>query len=505
MGRTLGNSLVNLGLQDETAKALHELGYRPRGPARGRVGRGPRQRRPRPAGGVLPRLAGDARLPVLRLRHPLRLRHLPPADRRRRSRSSSRTPGSATATRGRSPAPATCSASSSTAGSTRTPTPRAGWSTSGSTPRTSWRRPYDTPDPRLRRQDRQHAAPLVGQGGRRVRPRASSTRATTSARSRRGRSPRTSAGCSTPTTTSRAGKELRLAQEYFFVAATLQDIIRRYKKQYEMYDQAQGPEDVRPLRREGRHPAQRHAPRAGDPGADAHPGRRRGARLGRGVGRSRPRPSATPTTRSCPRRWSAGRSACSAACCRGTCRSSTRSTHASCDRCASGSPATTTALPADVDHRGRAEQRVRMATLAIVGSHTVNGVAALHTEILKHELFRDFYEMWPEKFNNKTNGITQRRWLLEVQPGAGRADHRARSATAGSPTWTSCASSSRFADDAALQRAAGGRSSASNKVELAEHHRTSSTSKRGTAAHRSTRTRCSTCRSSASTSTSASC
>ena len=57
-----------------------------------------------------------------------------------------------------------------------------------------------------------------------------------------------------------------------------------------------------------------------------------------------------------------------------------------------------------------------MAHLAIAGSHSVNGVAALHSEILKNELFRDFYEMYPEKFNNKTNGITQRRWLKMCNP-----------------------------------------------------------------------------------------
>lgn len=57
------------------------------------------------------------------------------------------------------------------------------------------------------------------------------------------------------------------------------------------------------------------------------------------------------------------------------------------------------------------EKHVRMAHLAIVGSHSINGVSVLHSEILKNELFRDFYEMWPERFNNKTNGITQRRWL----------------------------------------------------------------------------------------------
>ncbi len=55
---------------------------------------------------------------------------------------------------------------------------------------------------------------------------------------------------------------------------------------------------------------------------------------------------------------------------------------------------------------------IRMAYLAIAGSHSVNGVAKLHTELLKHQELSDFYEFFPEKFNNKTNGITHRRWLL---------------------------------------------------------------------------------------------
>jgi len=64
-----------------------------------------------------------------------------------------------------------------------------------------------------------------------------------------------------------------------------------------------------------------------------------------------------------------------------------------------------------------AEKRIRMAYLSIVGSHKVNGVAALHSELLKETLFRDFYQMCPEKFINITNGITQRRWLLKSNPG----------------------------------------------------------------------------------------
>ena len=61
--------------------------------------------------------------------------------------------------------------------------------------------------------------------------------------------------------------------------------------------------------------------------------------------------------------------------------------------------------------------QVRMAHLAIVGSHSVNGVAKLHTEIIKKEEMADFYYMYPNKFNNKTNGITHRRWLLKCNPG----------------------------------------------------------------------------------------
>ena len=60
--------------------------------------------------------------------------------------------------------------------------------------------------------------------------------------------------------------------------------------------------------------------------------------------------------------------------------------------------------------------KVRMANLAIVGSHSVNGVAALHTDILKNQELKDFNEFFPDKFNNKTNGITHRRWLISANP-----------------------------------------------------------------------------------------
>ena len=62
------------------------------------------------------------------------------------------------------------------------------------------------------------------------------------------------------------------------------------------------------------------------------------------------------------------------------------------------------------------QRYVRMAHLACIGSHSINGVAALHTELLKRDVLRDFYELWPKKFSNKTNGVTPRRWLALSNP-----------------------------------------------------------------------------------------
>jgi starch phosphorylase len=61
-------------------------------------------------------------------------------------------------------------------------------------------------------------------------------------------------------------------------------------------------------------------------------------------------------------------------------------------------------------------KRIRMAYLSLVGSHAVNGVSQFHSDLLKTSLFKDFYELYPERFSNKTNGITPRRWLLESNP-----------------------------------------------------------------------------------------
>ena len=80
-------------------------------------------------------------------------------------------------------------------------------------------------------------------------------------------------------------------------------------------------------------------------------------------------------------------------------------------------------LPGDPDCLRRvslieegASKQVRMAHLAIVGSHSVNGVSALHSRLVQTTLAPDFYRLWPERFNNKTNGVTPRRWLVQANP-----------------------------------------------------------------------------------------
>ncbi|MDA8428613.1 MAG: glycogen/starch/alpha-glucan phosphorylase [Geobacteraceae bacterium] len=83
--------------------------------------------------------------------------------------------------------------------------------------------------------------------------------------------------------------------------------------------------------------------------------------------------------------------------------------------------------PGDIDRMRRMSiieegpvPHIRMAYLAIVGSYSVNGVAALHSQLLIQGLFRDYYELWPGKFNNKTNGVTPRRWIAHCNPGLSR-------------------------------------------------------------------------------------
>jgi glycogen phosphorylase len=211
------------------------------------------------------------------------------------------------------------------------------------------------------------------------------------------------------------GKELRLAQEYFFVSATLQDIIRRYRKRYEMIDRQQG---LRPF--------DRFADKVAIQLNDTHPALAIPELMRLLVDREE---------LSWDEAWDI------------TTRTFGYTNHTVMPEALERWPVHLVGamLPRHLeiiyeinarflalvhrrfgvdDARSRRmsiieegdEQRVRMAHLAFVGSHGVNGVAELHTEILRTQVFRDFHELWPDRLTNKTNGITQRRWLLKSSP-----------------------------------------------------------------------------------------
>ncbi len=148
-----------------------------------------------------------------------------------------------------------------------------------------------------------------------------------------------------------------------------------------------------------------------------------------------------------------------------------------------------------IDENG--ERRVRMAYLAVIASHSVNGVSALHSALMQQSIFADFAQLFPERFNNKTNGITQRRWLALANPSlvcAARRAHRARLAAR--------------SDAAGAHRPLGRRARIPAAFSRRQAGRTNNawpTGSRPRSASRSIRPRCSTCRSSACTNTSGNC
>jgi len=211
------------------------------------------------------------------------------------------------------------------------------------------------------------------------------------------------------------GRELRLAQEYFFVSATLQDIIRRYRKRYEMFD-----------RQEGLRLFDRFPDKVAIQLNDTHPALAIPELMRLLVDREE---------LSWDEAWDI------------TSRTFGYTNHTVMPEALERWPVHLVGamLPRHLeiiyeinarflslvrrrfgadDARSRRmsiieegdEQRVRMAHLAFVGSHGVNGVAELHTDILRTQVFRDFHELWPDRLTNKTNGVTQRRWLLKSSP-----------------------------------------------------------------------------------------
>ncbi len=137
-----------------------------------------------------------------------------------------------------------------------------------------------------------------------------------------------------------------------------------------------------------------------------------------------------------------------------------------------------------IDEHG--ERYVRMANLACVGSNAINGVADLHTQLLKQDTLHDFAELWPRKLSNKTNGVTPRRWMALANPRLAAlitGDDWRRLAHV---TSSGCASSSRM-PTIRTSACAGARSSAPTSA-------TSRSSRASAPASSSTRARCSTCR-----------
>ena len=215
------------------------------------------------------------------------------------------------------------------------------------------------------------------------------------------------------------GQALRLSQEYFFVSATLQDIIRRYKKRYEMFDRVRGLAvfdhfaDQTAIQLNDTHPAL------------AIPELMRILVDGEELGWDEAWDITTLTfgytnhtvMPEALERWPVGLL--------GDMlprhlqiihEINKRFLHAV--RRHFGPDDARCRRMSLIEEDG--EKRVRMAHLAIVGSHAVNGVAELHTDILKTSLFRDFHELWPDKLSNKTNGVTPRRWLLKSNPDLSR-------------------------------------------------------------------------------------
>ena len=259
----------------------------------------------------------------------------------------------------------------------------------------------------------------------------SSTSATTSTPSSRRCCRRPSRRCSIPPIAVDAGRELRLMQEYFLVACAVRDIVRRFVREHDDFDDL--PDKVA-IQLNDTHPdlaiAELMRLLIDEHDLDWEQAWEITAAVVR-------------LHQSHPAARGAGElagAACWSRSCRGICRSSTRSIAASWRKWPRVFPGDTQQAAADVAHRGgRARSRSAWRILAIVGSHSVNGVAALHSELVKTRPGARFLRSCgPRSSTTRPTASRQRRWLLIGQPGPGRAcsrdtigdrlDHRPRPA-----------------------------------------------------------------------------
>ena len=207
----------------------------------------------------------------------------------------------------------------------------------------------------------------------------------------------------------------RFVQEYFLVACSLADLVRRFRRTNA--DWSALPDKVA-IQLNDTHPALAVPELMRNPAG-------RGHSAGTRPGISRGRRSPTPITRSCPRRWRSWPLPWFEV------HAAAPSGDHSRDQPARARRGPATRFPGDggrvervslVEEGG--ERKIRMANLAIVGSHSTNGVAAIHSALLRTTTVKDLAELYPERFNNKTNGVTPRRWLLLAKPGAWRHHHQ---------------------------------------------------------------------------------
>jgi starch phosphorylase len=202
------------------------------------------------------------------------------------------------------------------------------------------------------------------------------------------------------------GKELRLKQQYFFVACSIADIVRRYKARHSTFDQF--PAKVA-IQMNDTHPsiavAELIRVLIDEEGLDWEPAWAI-AEQTFGYTNHTLLPEAL-------ERWPVALFQ----------RLLPRHLEIICEINARFLRQVQMRWPGDVDRLRRMSifeegptKQVRMAHLATVGSHSVNGVAKLHSELVQRELLSDFFQLWPERFNNKTNGVTPRRWMLYANP-----------------------------------------------------------------------------------------
>ena len=425
-GRSLGLCLMNMGLYEAAEALAAERGLRSRADPRAGGRSRPRQRRPRAPRGVLPRLAGDARLPGFGygIRYEFGIFEqeidggwqVERADEWLQLGNPWEMPRPEYAADGalrrpRRAPPTTRTARCARAGSTREhvlgvpyDTLIAGYRTDTVNTLRLWAaRASDEFDLQLfndgdyvprRRGEERHREHLEGPLPERPdRGRAASCASSSSTSSSPARSPTSS---------------------------------RATRSRHETFDA---------VRRQGRHPAQRHAPGDRHRRADARARRRGAASLGRGLGDHRRDVRLhEPHAPARGARAVAGR-AVRAAPAAAPARSSTRSTGASCARCTLRWPRRRRARSRACRSSRRARtQRVRMAHLASSARTPSTASPRSTPSSSRATLLRDFYELWPERFNNKTNGVTPRRWLLTRNPRLTQLITEPHRATTGSTT-----------------------------------------------------------------------